>query len=123
MAPAPAAAAAAEQRRRPTSGADAPNAAADAIDATLPVIDLASDNNDDEAQSQLARDLRHACETVGSFFLENHGVPQELIDRTFAAARVFFALPDEEKQHCRAVAPILARARGVLLFFVKDPKP
>lgn len=108
MAPAPAAAATAaaaeeEQRPRPTSDADAPNADADA--ATLPVIDLASYNDDDdEAQSQLARDLRHACETVGFFFLENHGVSQELIDRTFAAARAFFALPAAKKQHTRASA-------------------
>lgn len=102
MAPAPAAAtasAAEEEARRPTATAAASGADAAADDAPLPVIDLARYA---ENGSELARDLRRACETVGFFFLENHGVPAEVVERAFAAGRAFFALPEEAKMRCRA---------------------
>ena len=40
-----------------------------------------------------AAELRTALETVGFFIIVNHGVPRELIDRTFAEARRFHAQP------------------------------
>src|SRR5215469_919386 len=49
------------------------------------------------ALETLAEQLRHACEDIGFFYALNHGVPQEIIDRGFAASRRFHALPLEEK--------------------------
>lgn len=49
------------------------------------------------ADRRMADALRRATETVGFFYLENHGVPQSLIDRVFAESKRFFALPLEEK--------------------------
>lgn len=64
----------------------------------IPVLDLApylADRNG--ALKNLAAALRDALERVGFFFIVNHGVPQALIDRVFAEAARFHALPLEEK--------------------------
>jgi isopenicillin N synthase-like dioxygenase len=69
------------------------------------VIDLSSyDQSTPSGRSALARDLRRACESVGFFFLDGHGVPPEVIERAFSAAAAFFALSDADKQPCRASA-------------------
>ena len=49
------------------------------------------------ALDRLAGEVARACENVGFFYALNHGVPEETIDRAFAASRWFFALPLEEK--------------------------
>ena len=49
------------------------------------------------AMEALAAELRHASETVGFFYAAGHGVPQDVIDAGFAAARRFHALPLEDK--------------------------
>ncbi len=49
------------------------------------------------ALERLAGQLRGACENIGFFYILNHGVPQETIDRAFAASRRFHSLPQERK--------------------------
>lgn len=49
------------------------------------------------ALERLGDSLRQACENVGFLYATNHGVPQAVIDRGFAASRRFHALPLEEK--------------------------
>jgi isopenicillin N synthase-like dioxygenase len=49
------------------------------------------------ALERLAAEVAHACENVGFFYASNHGVPDALIDRAFAASRRFHALPLAEK--------------------------
>jgi isopenicillin N synthase-like dioxygenase len=49
------------------------------------------------ALERVAAEVAHACENVGFFYASNHGVPDALIDRAFAASRRFHALPLEEK--------------------------
>ncbi len=67
----------------------------------IPVIDLApSSGTDPRALAALAEEIRLACSRVGFFYVKNHGVAQDVIDRAYAAARRFFALPDAEKQAC-----------------------
>lgn len=75
----------------------APSLAAIRPDApeTIPILDLAPLHRGDRAA--LARELRHAVEEVGFYFIVNHGVPQTLIDAAFDAARRFHALPLDEK--------------------------
>jgi isopenicillin N synthase-like dioxygenase len=46
----------------------------------------------------LAQQLRHTCENVGFFYIENHGISQALIDRTFAASKRIHAAPVEVKR-------------------------
>src|ERR1700740_901832 len=45
----------------------------------------------------VAAEFAHACEDIGFFYALNHGVPDELIDRAFAASRRFHSLPIEQK--------------------------
>jgi isopenicillin N synthase-like dioxygenase len=49
------------------------------------------------ALERVATAVRDACENVGFFYALNHGVPQAVIDRAFAASRQFHALPLETK--------------------------
>jgi isopenicillin N synthase-like dioxygenase len=49
------------------------------------------------ALEQVAAEVAHACENFGFFYALNHGVPDELIDRAFAASRRFHAMPLEQK--------------------------
>src|SRR4029077_4509185 len=53
------------------------------------------------ALDRLAVEVRHACENVGFFYAAGHGVPEDLIDRAFAASRRFHALPLTEKLRLR----------------------
>ncbi|MGE0224633.1 MAG: isopenicillin N synthase family dioxygenase [Acetobacteraceae bacterium] len=72
------------------------------VSSLIPIVDFgpyfAGEPN---ALERLAENLRYACENVGFLYAINHGVPQELIDRAFAASRRFHALPLEEKLKLR----------------------
>jgi isopenicillin N synthase-like dioxygenase len=61
---------------------------------TIPVIDYGPYfAGGSGALERLAGAVAHACENIGFFYALNHGVPDALIDRAFAASRRFFALP------------------------------
>jgi isopenicillin N synthase-like dioxygenase len=49
------------------------------------------------ALERVAAEVAHPCEHIGFFYAVNHGVPDELIDRAFAASRRFHSLPLEQK--------------------------
>ncbi len=49
------------------------------------------------ARENLGAELRWAFENVGFYYLRGHGIPQSLIDATFAQAARFHALPLEAK--------------------------
>jgi non-haem dioxygenase in morphine synthesis N-terminal len=49
------------------------------------------------ARGRLGGQLRFAFEHVGFYYLRGHGVPQSLIDATFATAARFHAQPLEQK--------------------------
>src|SRR5438270_13117066 len=49
------------------------------------------------ALERVAAEVAHACETIGFFYALNHAIPDELIDRAFAASRRFHSLPLEQK--------------------------
>ena len=52
----------------------------------------------DGALTQLADDIRHACETIGFFYISNHGISESVIENAFAQSRRFHALPLAEKR-------------------------
>jgi isopenicillin N synthase-like dioxygenase len=65
---------------------------------TIPVIDYGPYfAGEPGALQHLAEALRDACENIGFFYALNHGVPQDTVDRAFAASRRFHALPLETK--------------------------
>ena len=60
----------------------------------FPVLDLAAHlRGAPGARDRLARELRHALESIGFLVVVNHGVPQSMIDGIFAQAARFHALP------------------------------
>ena len=70
----------------------------DTAAAQIPVIDLGPYfAGEAGAFEALGAEIRYACETVGFFYIANHGVPKDLIDRTFEQSKRFHALPMDEK--------------------------
>ena len=69
---------------------------------TIPVLDLAPLlRGDAGAVATLGAALRDAFENVGFYFIVNHGIPQSLIDATFAAAKRFHDMDLERKMALR----------------------
>jgi isopenicillin N synthase-like dioxygenase len=64
----------------------------------IPVLDISGfpDANDD-----LARILRKACETTGFFYVTGHGISRETVEALLVAMRRYFALPLAERMKSR----------------------
>ena len=70
----------------------------EAVAGMIPVIDYGPYFAGEKgALERVAAEVARACENVGFFYALNHGVPDELIDRAFAASRRFHALPLAQK--------------------------
>lgn len=75
-----------------------PEAPGSAQPATIRIIDLCDDRPDNpEGVLRIAAAIRTACCDTGFFYVTGHGVSDEHIAALEAAARDFFALPDEAK--------------------------
>ena len=59
------------------------------------------------ALESTANALREASTELGFFFLRNHGISQDLIDRVFAQAERFHSLPLEKKLELRIIDRIV----------------
>lgn len=69
----------------------------------IPLIDVSGVlAGDPQAVRRAADELSHAYQEVGFWFMTGHDVPQALIDRTFAEAERFHALPMDTKMALRA---------------------
>src|SRR4029079_8779035 len=60
-------------------------------DMSVPVIDLTAND------ARVVQQVGAACERIGFFTITNHGVPAEVIDGAWRAARAFFDRPEAEK--------------------------
>ena len=86
----------------------------------IPVIDIHALGGHDAGELRNVADrLGRACEEVGFFYVRRHGVPEDLVDAVFGAARAFFSLPIEAKtripatrEHYRGYMAMLARTYG-----------
>jgi len=75
---------------------------------TIPVIDLGPCLAGDRAALEAtARALGEACETIGFFFVRNHGVDPKTIDRVFRECERFHSLPLERRLAVRALGKIV----------------
>ncbi len=73
-------------------------------------------------RKEVAREIGHACGTIGFFYLKNHGVDQRKRDNAFMAARRFFDAPMAVKMD-EAIRAKPGSPRGyVPMFGHKDPK-
>jgi len=65
----------------------------------IPILDLGPWlDGEPGALDRLAADLRKACLEVGFYFITNHGVPQDLVDRTFEQTAELHHLPLDVKR-------------------------
>jgi len=62
----------------------------------VPVLDLGALNSGGEL-APLAKQLRHACETIGFFYVANHSIPAPIFDGVFTATRRYFDLPQAQR--------------------------
>ena len=77
----------------------------------IPVIDIGSlQSASDAAYRNTAGAFLNAAQSIGFFYVRNHGIPRELITQTFELARQFFALSQSEKEQVR----VSERHRGFL---------
>jgi isopenicillin N synthase-like dioxygenase len=68
----------------------------------IPIVDVGAYlAGDIAAREQLAVDLRAIQESLGFYVIVNHGVPQDLIDRSFEQVADLFALPLDTKMDYR----------------------
>ena len=58
---------------------------------SVPVIDLRA------SEARVVEQVGAACERIGFFTVTNHGVPAEVVDGVWRAARAFFDRPEAEK--------------------------
>ena len=64
----------------------------------IPVLDIGAYLvGEAGAAAPLARAIARTCEDTGFLVVASHGVPQHLIDATFAVAQQFFARPEQDK--------------------------
>ena len=65
----------------------------------LPVIDIgALRAGDEKAIRRAADEMGGAAREVGFFYITNHGIDHAMIERAYAAAEEFFALPEDVKR-------------------------
>ncbi|APH73987.1 isopenicillin N synthase family dioxygenase [Aquibium oceanicum] len=65
---------------------------------TIPLIDVSAlAGGSPAAVRALADEIGRACRDIGFFYVTNHSVPADLIDRAFAASADFFAREEAEK--------------------------
>lgn len=50
---------------------------------------------------KVVEQTRHACASSGFFQMTGHGIPEELQQQAFAAAKAFFGLSDGDKRQLR----------------------
>ena len=67
----------------------------DTLLAEVPLVSLADQKSDPDG---FAAALGGSFERFGFAMVSDHGVPQDLIDRAWAATKAFFDLPEEEKR-------------------------
>jgi isopenicillin N synthase-like dioxygenase len=81
---------------KPDRRSDAPEVAMEAVHG-VPVIDVGPLLDPSADPGPVAAELDRACRDVGFFVAVGHGVPRSRLDDLLTAARVFFALGEEEK--------------------------
>lgn len=64
----------------------------------IPLIDFSAFKSPDSStRITTAQAILHGFQTAGFIYLRNHGLPQEIVDNTFAESAKFFSRPREEK--------------------------
>lgn len=70
----------------------------DAVAEEVPVIDISRIHGDLEARKELAREVAEICSGYGFFYIKNHGISDEKINKAKEQAFNFFRQPEELKE-------------------------
>ncbi|KAG2196996.1 hypothetical protein INT47_006943 [Mucor saturninus] len=62
---------------------------------TIPIVDFADYKTN---PNKVAQDVLQACKSIGFFYMINHDLPQQDIDRAFELSKEYFDLPAQEKR-------------------------
>ena len=85
------------------------------MERAIPVIDLDKFvNGSEEERAQVVEQLGNALHNVGFVGVINHGIPKELVDNYYTAAKQFFSMPTEIKRKYEIAG--LAGQRGYTSF-------
>jgi isopenicillin N synthase-like dioxygenase len=64
----------------------------------IPIIDLASIDESLEERKVIASQVKTAAENTGFFYIKNHGISEDLIQRALSQSQAFFDQPREMKE-------------------------
>ncbi len=65
---------------------------------SIPVIHLSDSFSDNlENRKSVAWEIHKACRTTGFFYIKNHGIASEVLQKQLDIAKQFFDLPIEKK--------------------------
>ncbi|KUI71077.1 hypothetical protein VM1G_06794 [Cytospora mali] len=65
---------------------------------SIPTIDLSNiDSPSPEDRKKIAKEIYDACHNCGFFYVQNHGIPEQVVSETFDLLKRFFALDLETK--------------------------
>jgi hypothetical protein len=64
----------------------------------IPVIDISGIYGDLSERTQLAAEIKTAVERYGFFYIKNHGIPKEIIQKAEKQARAFFKQQVDQKE-------------------------
>ncbi|KAG1140479.1 hypothetical protein G6F37_006673 [Rhizopus arrhizus] len=62
---------------------------------SIPIVDFSNFKTNPE---KVAQDVADACKSIGFFYMINHDIPQNDIEKAFALSKEYFDLPIEEKR-------------------------
>ena len=82
----------------------------------IPLIDIAPFlQGAPEGKQKVADEINRACEEIGFFMIDGHGVDQSMLRKTYDTADAFFRLPEEEKLKIKQPAPTISRGYTPLM--------
>ncbi|KAI8363939.1 hypothetical protein BD560DRAFT_403957 [Blakeslea trispora] len=62
---------------------------------SIPIVDFAHFKSNPK---EVAQDVFNACKSIGFFYMINHSIPQENINKAFELSKAFFDLPKDTKR-------------------------
>lgn len=90
---------------------------------SIPTINLAEiDSPSLDARKKIAKNIYDACSQVGFFYIENHGVSQDVITETLDLLKRFFALDLDTKMDAHVQKNPAIRGYEPMLETRNDPR-
>ncbi|ROV93139.1 hypothetical protein VSDG_07383 [Cytospora chrysosperma] len=90
---------------------------------SIPTIDLSNiDSPSFEDRKKIAKEIYDACHNCGFFYVQNHGIPEQVVSETFELLKRFFALDHETKMDAHVQKNPAIRGYEPMLETRLDPR-